>query len=107
MSCKSLLFSILTLVSISTIVAQNPIVKIDFDQSGRSTAEVGEPDYTPWVVTTSPSTLTANGVTFKVTRVGDKGDALGSNWYKTGIQAPSYARLVCDGISVNGRCSFL
>jgi hypothetical protein len=100
MSCKTLLFSILTLVSTSTILAQNPVVKIDFDQSGRQTAEVSEPDYTPWVVTTSPSNLTANGVTFTVTRVGDKGDALGSNWYKTGIQAPSYARLVCDGVTV-------
>jgi hypothetical protein len=102
MSCKTLLFSILTLISTSTILAQNPVVKIDFDQSGRQTAEVSEPDYTPWVVTTSPSTLTANGVTFTVTRVADKGDALGSNWYKTGIQAPSYARLVCDGLTVKG-----
>lgn len=92
-----LLFACLTtLIS----VAQNPVVKIDFDQSGRQTAEVSEPDYTPWAVTTSPSTLTANGVTFKVTRVGDKGDALGTNWYKTGIQTPYYARLVCDGVTV-------
>jgi hypothetical protein len=102
MSCKALLFSILTLISTSTILAQNPVVKVDFDQSGRQTAEVSEPDYTPWVVTTSPSNLTANGVTFTVTRVGDKGDALGSNWFKTGIQAPSYARLVCDGVTVKG-----
>jgi len=90
-------------MSLNTISAQNPVVKIDFDQSGRSTSEVSEPDYTPWVVASgNTSSLTANGVTFKVTRVGDKGDALGSNWYKTGIQAPSYARLVCDGLTVKG-----
>ncbi len=88
-------------MSLNTISAQNPVVKIDFDQSGRSTAEVSEPDYTPWVIASgNTSSLTANGITFTVTRVGDKGDALGTNWYKTGIQAPSYARLVCDGVTV-------
>ncbi|KQB37492.1 T9SS type A sorting domain-containing protein [Flavobacterium aquidurense] len=90
-------------MSVTTIFAQNPVVKIDFDQSGRPKAEVNEPDYTAWVIGSgNTSTYTENGVTFTVTRAGDKGDALGTNWYKAGIQAPYYARLVCDGLTVKG-----
>jgi len=89
--------------SSSTFFAQNPVVKFDFDQSGRSTAEVSEPDYLPWVIASgNTASRTENGVTFTITRVGDKGDALGTNWEKTGIQAPYYARLVCDGVTVKG-----
>ena len=106
MTQKTMKLSLITAIAyLTTIVllAQNPVVKIDFDQSGRQSSEVSEPDYTPWVVASGiTSSISINGVTFKVTRVGDKGDALGSNWYKTGIQAPSYARLVCDGLTVKG-----
>ncbi|AXB59041.1 T9SS C-terminal target domain-containing protein [Flavobacterium fluviale] len=85
------------------ILAQNPIVKIDFDQAGRPKAEVNDPDYTSWVIASgNTSTYTENGVTLTITRVGNNGDALGTNWYKTGIQAPSYARLVSDGLTVKG-----
>ncbi|PXY43747.1 T9SS type A sorting domain-containing protein [Flavobacterium hydrophilum] len=87
-------------ISTQRCFAQNPVAKIDFDQSGRQTAEVGEPDYTPWVITTNSDTKTVNGVTFTLTRVGDKGDVLGTNWYKAGISSPYYARLVCDGVTV-------
>ena len=87
-------------MSTTNIFAQNPVVKIDFDQSGRQSAEVSEPGYIPWVITTNTASRTENGVTFTITRVGDKGDILGTNWYKTGIQTPSYARLVCDGLTV-------
>ena len=90
-------------MSVTALFAQNPVVKIDFDQSGRPKAEVNEPDYTPWVIASgNTSTYTENGVTFTVTRVGDKGDALGTNWYKAGIQAPYYARLISDGLTVKG-----
>lgn len=100
MSCKTLLFSILTLVSTSTIFAQNPVVKIDFDQSGRSTTEVGEPGYTPWVIASgTTATKTENGVTFKITK-GTNGTQLATNWYKAGLLAPDYARLISDGVTV-------
>lgn len=90
------------------IFAQNPIVKIDFDQSGRPKAEVNDPDYSTWVVASgNTSTYTENGVTFTVTRVGNNGDALGTNWYKAGIQAPYYARLISDGLTVKGTTSNL
>lgn len=85
------------------ISAQNPIVKIDFDQSARPKTEVNDPDYTAWVVASgNTSTYTEKGITFTVSRVGNNGDALGTNWYKAGIQAPYYARLVCDGLTVKG-----
>ncbi|WP_281299409.1 T9SS type A sorting domain-containing protein [Flavobacterium limnophilum] len=99
MSCKALLFSILTLVSTSTIFAQNPVVKIDFDHV--TTTAVSDPDYTPWAVNSvNTDNKTINGVKFTVTRVGTKGDVLGTNWYKTGISSPLYAKLVCDGLTV-------
>ncbi|MES2574951.1 MAG: T9SS type A sorting domain-containing protein [Bacteroidota bacterium] len=85
----------------ATIVAQNQIVKIDFDQSGRQSSEVTEPDYTPWVVASgNTASKTENGVTFKITKVGTKGTELGTNWYKAGLQAPDYAKLISDGITV-------
>lgn len=87
-------------ISTTKIFAQNPVVKIDFDQSGRSATEVNETGYLPWVITSNTASRTENGVTFTITRVGDKGDVLGTNWYKTGISSPSYARLVCDGVTV-------
>ena len=92
------------LISMSTMYAQGPIVKIDFDQSGRSTSEVGEPGYTPWVIASGNSaTMVVNGITFTVSKKGLAGDGLGTNWYKTGIQAPYYARLVNDGVTVKGQ----
>lgn len=96
--------TIICLIAPMTIIlAQNPIVKIDFDQAGRPKAEVNDPDYTSWVIASgNTSTYTENGVTLTITRVGNNGDALGTNWYKTGIQAPSYARLVSDGLTVKG-----
>ena len=88
---------------VDKIFAQNPIVKIDFDQAARPKAEVNDPDYTAWVIASgNTSTYAENGVTFTVTRTGNNGDALGTNWYKAGIQAPYYARLVCDGLTVKG-----
>jgi hypothetical protein len=89
--------------STTKIFSQNPVVKIDFDQSGQKTAEVTDPDYIPWVISgVNTSTFTSNGVTFTVTRVGDKGTELGTNWYKAGIYTPYFARLVSDGLTVKG-----
>ncbi len=98
MSFKILLF--LFVMSAIGVYAQNPIVKIDFDMAGRSPSEVNDPDYTSWVVSSSPANTTVNGVTFTVTKVGPYGDILGTNWYKAGVQNPNYAKLVCDGVTV-------
>lgn len=80
--------------------AQNLIVKIDFDQSGRQSAEVTEPGYTPWVVQSAVAdSLTISGVKFRLQK-GTAGSTLGTDWYKAGIQTPYYARLVSDGVTV-------
>lgn len=98
-------------MSTTKIFAQNPVVKIDFDQSGRQSAEVSDPDYTPWPwptpTTSSPGPFntdekTINGIKFTLTRIGVNGAELGSNWYKNGILAPYYAKLVADGLTVKG-----
>jgi len=95
------IFVFFCFISMSNINAQNPIVKIDFDQSGRNSSEVSDPDYVPWVVSgVNTANITENGVTFTVTRVGSYGNQLGTNWQKSAIQAPNYARLVGDGVTV-------
>lgn len=75
------------------------VVKVDFDMSGRNSSEVTEPNYVPWVVTgvTSKDT-TLSGVKVNIAGSGN----LKANWYKAGVQSPSYARLVCDGVMVEG-----
>ncbi|MDY0989843.1 T9SS type A sorting domain-containing protein [Flavobacterium sp. CFBP9031] len=101
---SSLMVVMICLIApVNKVFAQNPIVKIDFDQSGRPKAEVNDPDYTAWVIASgNTSSYTENGVTFTISRTGTNGDNLGTNWYKAGIQAPYYARLVCDGLTVKG-----
>ena len=87
------------LAGASHAFAGSPIVKVDFDMSGRNSSEVTEPNYVPWVVSgvTSKDT-TLSGVKIKVAG----SENLKANWYKAGVQSPSYARLVCDGVMVEG-----
>ena len=87
------------LAGASHAFAGSPIVKVDFDMSGRNSSEVTEPNYVPWVVSgvTSKDT-TLSGVKIKVAGSGN----LKANWYKAGVQSPSYAKLVCDGVMVEG-----
>lgn len=89
------------LFSATQLHAQNPVVKMDFDQPGRSSSEVNQVGYTSWLVSGgTSSSKTENGVTFTISKVGDKGEELGSNWYKAGIQVSADAKLVNDGITV-------
>ena len=96
-------------ITTTKIFAQNPVVKIDFDQIGRQSAEVSDPDYTSWSLRApnsqdpSPNlteSKTINGIKFTVSKLGNNGETLSSNWYKAGILSPYYARLVCDGLTV-------
>ncbi|HEY6143476.1 MAG TPA: hypothetical protein VIV55_08710, partial [Flavobacterium sp.] len=82
-SIKLSLISAIVSLATTTVVAQNPVVKIDFDHF--TTTQVSDPDYTPWAVgSVNTDSKVVNGVTFTVTRVGTKGDILGTNWYKNG-----------------------
>lgn len=86
----------------SQTFAASPTVKVDFDQSGRKSSEVSEPNYVPWVVTgVASKDTTLSGVKIAVAK-GSVGTALKTNWYKASVQAPNYARLVGDGITVDG-----
>lgn len=85
--------------------AQIPVIKIDLNQTGRQDAEVSEPNYIGWTLpsnTVDTATLNlSNGVTIKLIRKGPYGDRLSTNWYKTIVQVPYYAKLVGDGVRVN------
>lgn len=96
---KYILSIILIFLTMSfQVYAQRPVVKVDFDFSGRKVAEVNEPGYESWVI--SEENLIAHsfaGVDFSI-----RGDVR-SNWYKAGIQAPYYARLSSDGVVGTGK----
>lgn len=96
-SALKMLLAAGSLVVASNAFAGSPVVKVDFDMSGRNSSEVTEPNYVPWVVTgvTSKDT-TLSGVKVNIAGSGN----LKANWYKAGVQSPSYARLVCDGVMV-------
>ncbi len=95
---KHLLF--LTLLSSLAISANGEIIKIDFDQSGRQSAEVTEPNYTAWPIkNTASETKTFGDVSITVSATG--GGTLTCGWSKQMIQSPYYARLVSDGVTTN------
>ena len=95
--------SLVCILIASVASGQNPVVKVDFNQSGRQLAEVNEPGYTPWVVKSQlADTLKIDSITVILTKVGDSGTHLQTDWYKAGIQSPNYARLVDDGVTVTG-----
>lgn len=102
---RTLLPFLLFTGSFLTASTQNPVYKIDLNQTGRTDAEVNEPGYTSWtlasnVVDTATLSL-SGGVTVKLIRKGPYGDKLSTNWYKAGVQTPYFARLVNDGVRVN------
>jgi hypothetical protein len=93
---------LLSVLCVNGIVyAQGPIVKLDLNQAGRPESEVNESGFIPWPITEQAShTKTEQGVTFTFSKSGSVGTALKSDWYKAGVQAPNYARLVSDGLIV-------
>jgi len=83
--------------------AQTPVVKVDLNMSGRTELECNDPNYTAWIPDNATSiSKTVNGVTFTFKMAGSNGTALKATWYKVGVQSPNYARLVCDGLYVDG-----
>jgi len=75
--------------------AQKPVIKVDLNFNGRNELEVHEPGYIAWPFKTGSDSRTFEGI--KVTIKGD----YTSNWYKAGVQAPFWARLVNDGLVAN------
>jgi hypothetical protein len=80
----------------TSLYAMEP-VKVDFNMSGRSEAEVHEPGYTPWIVVNGVSdSKPVDDLMITLTSTGD--GTLRSNYYKAGITA---ARLVNDGVQIS------
>ncbi len=78
-----------------------PALKVDLDMSGRPTGEVTELGYIAWPVTSGASIAqTFEDVTFTFAKSGSNGTELGATWSKAAVQAPNYARLVGDGLTV-------
>lgn len=86
------------------LTAQHPSIKIDFDYFGgsRPASETHEPGYYRWVPALSSSdTHLIDGIELTITHDDSAGgSSLGESWYKAGIQAPHYARLVSDALCV-------
>ncbi|KUJ61041.1 pectate lyase [Flavobacteriaceae bacterium CRH] len=81
--------------------AEKQIVKVDFDFSGRRVEEVNDPNYSSWPITEqTEAEKTFNNVTFKL-----KGN-FSSKWYKLGMSAPFYSRLVSDGLFTDKNLEF-
>ena len=91
------------MLSLGMLRAQTPVVKFDINMSGRPELETNDPNYLPWIPNNAASTsFSANGVTFTFSKAGNNGSTLRADWYKAGIQTPYFARLVCDGMRVDG-----
>lgn len=73
--------------------AEKQIVKIDFDFAQRRVEEVNDPIYSSWPIKEQKEAEKSfGGVTFIL-----KGNFT-SSWYKVGMSAPFYSRLVSDGL---------
>lgn len=68
-------------------------LKVDFDFAQRRTLEVNDPNYISWPISEGKQF----DKSFGDIKVALKGN-INSGWYKTGVQAPFYARLTSDGI---------
>jgi hypothetical protein len=76
-----------------TVIPATKSLKVDFDLAQRRPLEVNDPNYISWPISEG-KLFEKNFGTVKMTLKG----AINSGWYKTGIQAPFYARLVNDGV---------
>lgn len=101
---KFLVFaSCLSLPGMVTAQTPKPVLKVDLNISSRRAAEVNEFEYVPWPVKSGISdNLTVNGVKISFKKTGAVGSGLVTDYYKTGVQAPNYARLANDGLMVSG-----
>ena len=98
---RQVLFS-MALVSALTASAQ----RIDFNLTGRSEAQVNEPEYTAWAVNTceteSKEVEDADGNPITITLANDDsyaGRRLKSCWFKNGL---SSSKLIADGFAIYG-----
>jgi len=82
--------------------AQNPVIRVDLNTPDRKAAEVNEPGYLPWAVKKGKTdSIMIKGIKFTFNESGGE-NVMHAGYYKAGVQAPYYARLASDGLSVKG-----
>lgn len=92
----------LSLLTPALLFAQAPVLKVDLNTSDRKPAEVNELGYVAWPVKPGiADTLLTKGITITFTKKRGEGN-LASGYYKTAVQAPYYARLAGDGLTLEG-----
>jgi hypothetical protein len=80
------------------LLANVPVIKVDFDITGRPAAEVHEPGYSTWLIQSQESdTATFNGVQIILNVLSPENGKFMTSWYKAGI---ANTRLGSDGIQV-------
>lgn len=81
--------------------AQDRLIKVDINITGRTDKEVNQPGFYSWYIHSGQAdSMTFDGIKIKFARVGHYGTSLMANWYKTAMDYPNDARLVSDGITV-------
>ncbi|MDD3430519.1 MAG: thrombospondin type 3 repeat-containing protein [Bacteroidales bacterium] len=86
------------------VLAGEPVVRVDFNLSGRPKSEVNEPGYTPWVVPARQNSKAVfSGIGVELKAIGSDRATLETGWSKMQVQSPYLARLANDGISVAGK----
>lgn len=96
------LASCLSLPGMAIAQTKTPVLKVDLNISSRREAEVNELEFTPWPIKSGNSDhLAIKGLDITFTKKGNIGTGLVTDYYKTGVQAPHYARLAGDGLTVS------
>ncbi|MBW4891881.1 T9SS C-terminal target domain-containing protein [Mucilaginibacter sp. HMF5004] len=81
--------------------SSSPILKVDLNTADRTAREVNELGFTAWPIKAGMAdTITLKGIKIIFTKKGENGTGLIAGYYKTAVQAPYYARLAGDGLSV-------
>ena len=94
LSCFALSIILMLNLQCQSSKTEKQIVKVDFDFLGRKLIEVHDPSYDSWVINEQKEAeKTFGDVTVKL-----KGN-MASKWFKVGMSAPYYSRLVSDGIA--------
>jgi len=94
---KYLVLQLSLLIFSVGVWAGNPVVKIDFNQSGRNIAQVNEIGYESWNTYGETVSKNIDGLTFTLTGKGPGVTGLKSHWYKAGI---GNAKLANDGVTL-------
>lgn len=107
---KKILSLVALLLSLMTMQAALPIVKVDINEASRKDSETNEPGYTPWKFGKDKvaDSITVEGVEMllrgrMVTRIDgqvyvDEECYCRSSWNKSLVQGPNYHRLQGDGL---------